>query len=95
MTGLLSNPVLIHILSDSQGAPPAAGQEALQPPMAWSGEPRFQQVPAMRAMLPVKAGRGLFEQCLNGVFLEKFLLSRLWANVTQMLSGRSGGRESI
>lgn len=46
-------------------------------------------------MFLVSSGRGLFKQCLSGFFLEKFLLNRLWAKVTQMFSGFRSRRESI
>lgn len=49
----------------------------------------------MRATFLVKVGRGLFKECSCGFFLEKFLLSRLWAKVTQIFSVLRGRREFI
>lgn len=63
--------------------------------MVGSGEPQFQQPQLPGPCFLSSLGGAYLNNVSVGFFLEKFLLNRLWAKVTQMFSGFRSRRESI
>lgn len=63
--------------------------------MLRSEEPQFQEPQIPGKCFLSALGWAYLNNVLVGFFLEKFLLNRLWAKVTQMFSGFRSRREFV